>query len=107
MDNEQLPRPSGRLLRDATALPWAQQLQRFHLQEGGDALHVLEGEVALPALEPTDVGAMESKKGGERLLTDSLGISIGAQISAYDPLELAFHPGNAPRLLLDRLQTYE
>ena len=95
------------LLRDADIVPSGQQLQWLHVHESGDALDVPEREVALPALEATNICAVKSKNGGEGLLADAQGFSMHAQISAHDPLELTFHTGNAPRLLLDSLQTYE
>jgi hypothetical protein len=67
----------------------------------------LQGEVALASLDSAHVRPVDAEQLGERLLTESFALSVGAQILADRPLKLAFHHRKARGLLLYSLQTYE
>ena len=58
---------------------------------GGDPLHRLQGEVALPSLQPADVGAVHAEDFGEPLLRIAPLLAVSPEVPAQRPLQLAFH----------------
>lgn len=78
-----------------------EQRQRVEIESAGDALEALERQVALASLNAAHIGAMDAEYVSKRLLAESFGFSIGAQASANGALQIAFHIGKRPELLLE------
>jgi hypothetical protein len=94
--------PRVQILPWAQILPWGQivrrdqQLQRLEAHEAGEALDALEREVALAALDATEIGGMDGKRPRVPVLALSETLSVSADVAAHGALEIAFHAGNAP-----------
>lgn len=84
-----------------------QQLERVDPHPAREALHALEREVALTALDATHVGAVDSQQIGECLLAEPSALPVGPDVAPHRALKIALHARNASRWILDGLQTYE
>ena len=67
----------------------------------------LESQVALAAFQATDVGAVVAEDDGKGFLAEIPGLTVGPEVLADRPLQIALHGANRGPLLLDGLQTYK
>lgn len=84
-----------------------QQLERVDPHPAGEALHALEREVALTALDAAHVGPVDSQQIGERLLAEPSALPVSPDVTSHRALKIALHARNASRGILDGLQTYK
>ena len=72
----------------------------------GIALEGTKRDVALAALEPANIGAVNPKQVGKGLLRQTASQPVPADVGTEYPLEVAFHDGQRRSPLLEGLQTY-
>lgn len=57
-----------------------QQEMRADLQPGGNSLNIVDGHIALAALDPTEIGPIHLDIIGENLLADAKRFTVSADI---------------------------
>lgn len=99
------PRDGGELGRPHQV--HGQQEHRRHLEKGSEAFHAPQRQVALSALDTTDVGPVEADLMGERLLAQASSCADGSDVAPHDALQLALDTVDIEAPLLDGPRTYE
>lgn len=76
--------------RDGACEPSVQQHQRVNVQSSGDAFQTLQREVAFASFQSAHVCPVDAHDVGEGFLAEAALGAVGAQVTPYRPLEIAF-----------------